>query len=365
MFTQVFNDLPLEAGLQKAAQTTSSQVAALARKPKFTLTDFPLLLSAAAQTPENLEWMAQRSHKLTQQRFGNTMQLFIPMYLSNLCYNKCTYCGFSVDNKYPRKTLTEAEILSEGLLLKAKGFQHLLLLTGEAQDKVGVPYIAKAIQILRPHFASIGIEIQPLETDEYEILMAAGADSLTVYQETYHRGAYAKYHLAGKKKNMDYRLDTADRGGKAGFYRMNIGALLGLYDWRYEALALAHHLDYLMKQYWQTKYALSFPRIRDMYGEFSPEVDVTDRDVVQFICAFRLVFPDLGISLSTREPAAFRDQLLKLGITTLSAESHTAPGGYSGMDAEGQFETSDHRSLAEIKQVLVAQGFEPVMKDWD
>ncbi len=293
------------------------------------------------------------------------MQLFIPMYLSNVCYNNCSYCGFSMSNTYERITLTFDEIEKEALFLKEKGFQHILLLTGEA-DKSSVGYIAESIKRIQPHFSSIGIEIQPLSESDYGLMIQSGTDSLTVYQETYDPVAYAKYHTLGKKRNFKYRLDTPDRGGKAGFYRMNIGALMGLSDWRFEALSLAFHLTYLQKKYWQTKYAVSFPRIRDMVGQFTPAVDVTDVDLVQIICAFRLVFPDLGITLSTRESESLRNNMLKLGITTMSAESNTAPGGYLGKEhTEKQFETSDHRSLAEIKALLLLNGYEPVMKDWD
>ena len=332
-------------------------------KQTYSHQDFPTLISPEAVP--YLEHLAQQSHQLTRQRFGNTMQLFIPMYLSNLCYNKCTYCGFSIEHKYPRVTLTKDEILKEGYILKEKGFQHLLLLTGEAPKEVGVKYIAEAIELLSPLFPSIGIEIQPLNYDDYRILRNAGADSLTLYQETYHPQSYAKYHLSGKKKNFQNRLNAVEAGAKAGFYRINLGALLGLYDWRFEAQALATHLHDLQTKYWQTKYSVSFPRIQDMIAPFQPAYPVTDTDIVQFICAFRLCFPDVGITLSTREPAHLRDNFIKLGVTTMSAESHTEPGGYSGKEAEKQFEISDTRSLSEIKALLLNNGYEPVMKDWE
>jgi 2-iminoacetate synthase len=293
------------------------------------------------------------------------MQLFIPLYISNLCYNKCTYCGFSVDNKYRRVILNDSQICAEGALLKQRGFDHILLLTGEAMDKAGTDYIANAITLLRPHFSSIGIEVQPMSYDDYTIVHAAGADSLTLFQETYDPDAYAKYHLAGKKRHFANRLNAVEAGASAGFYRITLGALLGLTDWRHDALALRSHLEYLQKKFWRTKYTVSFPRIRDMFNDFEVENHVSDRDIVQFIVAFRLCFPDLGIAMSTREAAEFRDQLLKLGITQLSAESNTAPGGYSGTDTEPQFEISDHRSLSEIKQMITRQGYEPIMKDWD
>ena len=342
---------------------TQAEIENTLRKKEFGSQNFPILISSEMRP--HLEELAQRSHLLTQQRFGNTMQLFIPLYLSNLCFNKCTYCGFSIEHTYPRVTLTRDEILKEGDILHQKGFQHLLLLTGEAPKEVGVGYISEAIRLLKPQFSSIGVEIQPMTESDYRILIKAGADSITLYQETYHPESYSQYHLSGKKKFFKNRLDAVDEAGKAGFYRLNLGALLGLYEWRFEALALAQHLTYLQTNYWKTKYSVSFPRIRDMIGSFQQAYPVTDTDIVQFICAFRLAFPDVGITLSTRESADIRDRLVKLGITSMSAESHTEPGGYSGKEAEKQFEISDTRSLEEVKNMLIYQGFEPVMKDWE
>lgn len=362
-FSTLFPTLPIEQWVSDSLQASDTLITTTLYKHQWTLQDLPALLSPQAGT--YIEDLAQHAHRITQQRFGNVMQLFIPMYISNVCYNSCSYCGFSMENDYKRITLTSEEILKEGMLLKNKGFQHLLILTGEA-EKSSVGYIEHAIKLLHPHFSSIGIEIQPLSIEDYKKMMSAGCDSLTVYQETYHRESYATYHKAGRKKNFDYRLDTPDRGGKAGFYKLNIGALMGLYDWRYEAMALAFHLDYLQKTYWQTKYSVSFPRIRDMVGVFTQTYDITDAELTQLICAFRMIFPDLGITLSTREEPYLRDHLFKLGITTMSAESNTSPGGYSGKEeSEKQFEISDHRSLNEIKTLLLQNGYEPVMKDWD
>lgn len=362
-FSDLFDTLPIEALSHQIPNFTDRDIQPLLRKSRWNLADFPKLISPAA-TPY-IETMARLSTALTRQRFGHTMQMFIPMYLANYCYNKCTYCGFSIDNDYPRIALSSDEIVKEGLILKEKGFQHLLILTGEAPDKSGPDYIADAVKLLSPHFASIAIEVQPLKTEDYEAIIQAGADSLTVYQETYHKPTYLDHHVSGKKRNYTYRLDTPDRGGQAGFFKMNLGALLGLYEWHYEAIALAYHLNYLQKTYWKTKYAISFPRIQKMVGEFSPPYPVTDTDIVQFICAFRLVFPDLGITLSTREPAELRDHLIKLGITALSAESDTSPGGYSGKDSEKQFEISDTRRVEDIVAVLKKNNIEAVFKDWD
>ncbi len=362
-FASIFPTLPIDSWVSRAKSTTEAEVIQTLSKTHFGLQDLPVLISKSAFS--YIEELAQRAHALTRQRFGNVMQVFIPMYISNVCYNSCSYCGFSMENDYKRITLNSEEIVKEGTLLKQRGFQHLLLLTGEA-DKSSVGYIAHAVELLHPYFSSIGIEVQPLCVEDYQKMIAAGVDSLTVYQETYHPESYQRYHKAGKKKNFTYRLDTPDRGGKAGFYRLNIGALMGLYEWQYEAIALGFHLDYLQKTYWKTKYSVSFPRIRNMVGDFTPQYELSDGELAQLFCAFRLVFPDIGITLSTRESAQLRDHLFKLGVTTVSAESNTAPGGYSGKEnTEAQFEISDHRSLEEIKHILLENGFEPVMKDWD
>ena len=334
------------------------------QKRHWNSSDLPVLLSPAAG--HYLEEIATHAHRITTQRFGYAMQLFIPMYISNECHNTCTYCGFSQEYKYTRKTLSFKEVKDEALILKEKGFDHILILTGEAPKTVDSTYISNAIREIKPLFSSIGIEVQPFSKTEYEQLIVAGTDSLSLYQETYHRETYAKYHLFGKKRLFDHRLNATEEGAKAGFYRINLGALLGLYDFRFEALALASHLDYLQKRYWKTKYGISFPRIKEMVGGiFDARYPVDDATFVQLICAFRMVYPDLTITLSTREESLLRDHIIPLGITTMSAESDTSPGGYSHQNEEKQFEISDDRSLNEIKSVLRSKGYDPVMKDWD
>ncbi len=362
MFSQLIQALDIPSQYDQLGAITDDHVTHTLQKPTWGPSDFNTFISPAAVP--HLEQMAQLANRLTIQRFGRTMQLFIPLYVSNLCYNKCTYCGFSVTNKYKRVVLSDAQIIAEATTLKSRGFDHILLLTGEAEDKVGVQYIANAIRLIRPLFASIGIEVQPMSKPDYDTLMDAGADSLTLFQETYHPAAYATYHLAGKKRHYANRLNAVESGAAAGFYRITLGALLGLTHWRYDAIALAQHVAYLQKRYWKTKYAISFPRIREMVNAFSVAHPVSDRDIVQFILAFRLCFPDLGITLSTRESAAFRDHLVPLGITQMSAESNTAPGGYCGTDTEPQFEISDHRTLSEVCDMLTQQRYEPVLRDW-
>lgn len=363
-FKEVFDQYSWEeVNAAIAAKTTRDVQQALAA-PRRSLEDFMALISPAAAP--YLEQMAQLSHAATRKRFGNTVQLFAPMYLSNECNNICTYCGFSFDNKIKRRTLNAAEILQEINEIKRHGFQHILLVTGEANQVVHVDYFLKAIALIRPHFANISIEVQPLQEDEYRQLQEAGIYSVLVYQETYHKDRYKEYHTKGKKSNFYYRLETPDRIGRAGMHKIGLGVLLGLEDWRTDSFFCALHLDYLQKRYWQTRYAISFPRIRPAAGVESGKYTIRDRELVQLICAYRLFNEDVEISISTRETETFRNHVLKLGTTTISAGSKTNPGGYA-VDPQSleQFEVSDERSAAEMAAVIRASGYEPVWKDWD
>jgi 2-iminoacetate synthase len=343
---------------------TNADVKAVLRKEKMDISDFKVLISPAAKP--FLEEMAQRSHALTKKRFGNTIQMYIPMYLSNECQNICTYCGFSMTNKIKRKTLSDAEILEEVAHIKELGYDHILLVTGEANRTVGVSYLKHAIELIRSQFSNITIEVQPLDQNEYEELIEAGLYAVLVYQETYHKATYKIHHPKGKKSNFDYRLETADRLGKAGIHKIGIGALFGLEDWRVDSLYTALHLKYLQKTYWKTKYSISFPRLRPHQGDVEPKVEMTDSDLVQLICAYRLLDEDVELSMSTRENEVFRNNIIKLGITSISAESKTNPGGYA-VEPESleQFEISDERSTNEIKEMIQNQGYEVVWKDWD
>jgi 2-iminoacetate synthase len=329
-----------------------------------TIEDFKALISPAALP--YLEEMARQSRQLTLKRFGNTIQLYAPLYLSNECQNICTYCGFSYDNKIRRKTLTNMEILQEVDALKKMGFEHVLLVTGEANQTVGMDYLRNALKIIRPHFANVSIEVQPLEQEEYAELSTLGVHSVLVYQETYHKEDYRKHHPKGKKSNFYFRLDTPDRLGKAGIHKVGLGALIGLEDWRVDSFFVARHLQYLEKKYWQTKYTISFPRLKPFSGGLEPKVEMKDRELVQLICAYRLFHGEIELSLSTRESEKFRDNVLKLGITSMSAGSKTNPGGYSiEEDSLEQFEISDERSPADVADLIRQQGYEPVWKDWD
>lgn len=325
--------------------------------------DFAVLISPAAQP--FLEEMAARSVQLTRKRFGNTIQIYAPLYLSNECQNICTYCGFSLTNKIPRKTLTPEEILEEVKILKSRGIDHVLLVTGEAQKTVGVDYIGQAIDLIQQYFTNISIEVQPLEEDEYKFLIDKGLYSVLVYQETYHKENYKKFHTKGKKSNFEYRLDTPDRLGRAGIHKIGIGALIGLEDWRTDSYFTAMHLEYLEKKYWQTKYSISFPRMRPHEGGEFEVFESNERDLLQLIFAWRIFRENIELSLSTRERAHFRDHVVTLGITTMSAESSTEPGGYAAPDTHlEQFEIDDARSVKEVEEMIRQKGLDPVFKDW-
>jgi 2-iminoacetate synthase len=333
-------------------------------KSKRNLEDFQALISPAAAP--FLEEMAQKSKALTQKRFGKALRMYIPMYLSNECQNICTYCGFSLDNKIPRKTLTDDEIIKEAEIVKAMGYDHILLVTGEANKTVGIDYFVHAIRLLKPYFSQISIEVQPMDQHEYEILNQEGVYAVLVYQETYKEDDYKLHHPKGKKSNFHYRLQTPDRLGKAGIHKIGLGVLYGLEDWRVDTYMCAEHLDYLEKTYWKTHYAISFPRLRPCSGGIDLKSNMTDRELVQLICAYRLLNEELELSMSTRESENFRNNVIPLGITSISADSKTDPGGYANPQVNlEQFEIDDKRSTASFIDVIKNQGYQPVFKDWD
>ncbi|GAA3590909.1 2-iminoacetate synthase ThiH [Flavivirga amylovorans] len=362
-FKHTFETYNWDALEKEIYEVTAQDVENVLLKEKIELEDFKTLISPAAKP--YIEQMAQRSNAITKKRFGNTIQMYIPMYLSNECQNICTYCGFSMDNGIRRKTLSDAEILKEVEYIKKLGYDHILLVTGEANKTVGVPYIKHAIDLIRSQFSNISIEVQPLDQEDYETLISAGLYAVLVYQETYHKATYKTHHPKGRKSNFDYRLDTPDRLGKAGIHKIGLGALFGLEDWRVDSFYTALHLKYLQKTYWKTKYSISFPRLRPHLGGLDPKVEMTDTDLVQLICAYRLLDEDVELSLSTRESETFRNHCIHLGITSMSAESKTNPGGYS-VEPESleQFEISDERNTEQIKQMIQSQGYEVVWKDW-
>ena len=363
-FKSVFEKYNWDVIQSKIYASTTDQVELALSRTKRNLDDFLALISPAAQP--YLEQMAQQCHELTKQRFGKTIQMYAPLYLSNECQNICTYCGFSLDNKINRKTLSSLEIKLEVEVLKKAGFDHVLLVTGEANYTVNINYFLNAIDQIKNDFSIISVEVQPLSQEEYERLHQAGVYSVLVYQETYHQEVYKKYHTKGKKSNFDYRLETPDRIGKAGIHKIGLGVLLGLEDWRTDSFFNALHLDYLQKAYWQTKYSVSFPRLRPAEGFIEPNFIMDDKDLTQLICAYRLWNEDLEISISTRENEKFRDNIIAIGTTSMSAGSKTNPGGYAAdLQSLEQFEISDERSAAEIAAVITQKGYEPVWKDWD
>jgi 2-iminoacetate synthase len=351
--------------IEEAIETnTSVDVERVIQTEKCGFEDLLALLSPSAVPL--LEDLAQKSHQITVQRFGRVIQMYAPIYVSNECVNTCVYCGFNQHNQINRATLTLDEVLEEASALKRAGFSHVLLLTGESPHVVSPDDLGRIAQELRSVFASISIEVYPMDTAAYSRLIEKGVDGLTIYQETYHRECYAKIHPTGPKRDYDRRLETPDNGGTAGFRRLNIGALLGLSNWRAEGAFLGLHAAYLMRRYWKNHVAVSFPRLRPAAGGYSPEHPVSDTDMVQLMCALRIFLPDAGLVLSTREPAEFRDNLIPLGVTHMSAGSRTAPGGYaSKREAEGQFDVNDNRSSREVSQRIAALGYEPVWKDWD
>jgi 2-iminoacetate synthase len=325
--------------------------------------DFKALVSPAAEP--YIEKMALKSRELTLKRFGKTIQLYVPVYLSNICENACVYCGFNCKNTIKRKVLNETEILREIEVIKSYGYEHILLVTGESK-MVGFDYLKNAIRLIKPHFSLVSIEVQPLEEGEYKELVDMGLHTVYLYQETYHKNNYKLYHPSGKKSDFYHRLDTYERMGRAGVYKMGLGALLGLEDWRTEAFFIALHLKYLQRTYWKTKFSVSLPRLRPHQGQFNPNVNITDKELIQLLCAYRLFDEDVELSLSTRERQELRDNALPLGVTSLSAGSRTEPGGYANPSSSlKQFETSDNRPPKEIMEMIKQKGYEAVWKDWD
>jgi 2-iminoacetate synthase len=390
-FATEFASLPVDTLARRTCTASLSDVRAALNRPRLSLHDFAALLSPAAS--ELLEQLGRRAHHLTQQRFGKVVRLFAPLYLSNECINNCKYCGFSRDNAILRVTLTPQEVRTEAGALVLQGFRNILLVSGEHPKFVSNGYLADCIGAVREAAPSISLEIGPMETAEYEPLVRAGAEGLVVYQETYDPGVYRQMHTSGPKRDFAWRLATPERGYAAGFRRLGIGALYGLADWRREAICLAAHAEHLLKCCWKAWLTISLPRLRPCAGEFQPLTHLSDRQMAQLICAFRLMFPDVGLVLSTRESPRLRDGLVPLGITLMSAGSHTEPGGYTGAGrsnlhhtkagrilelgssdwaaageaarATGQFEIADERSPGEVADTLRRLGYEPVWKDWD
>jgi len=328
--------------------------------------DISILVSPAAG--ELLEPMARLAKAVTLRRFGRTIQMYAPLYISNYCSNSCVYCGFNIHNKVNRRTSGPGEILSEARLIKNQHLSQLLLVSGECPAEAGLDLLEATSRDLKGMFPSLSIEVYPMDTPDYARLYQAGIDGLAIYQETYDQDLYSIVHPAGPKRDYQYRLGAPERGAAAGFRQIGLGSLLGLNDWRVESHYLMHHAAYLMKHHWKSQVSVSFPRLRPAAGGYSPEFPVSDQELVQMICAFRLMLPDAGLVLSTREPAELRDNLIGLGITKMSAGSKTAPGGYldeQGQPAEGQFNVCDDRPVDEVARSIRSKGYDTVWKDWD
>jgi len=363
-FSHFVESTDWHAMTQSHQEKTEQDVLRALSKSKLNVEDFAALISPAAE-PYLLEMVA-KSEQLTLQRFGKTLSLFAPLYLSNTCANECTYCGFSMSNAIKRLTLNEFQVEKEIAAIKDKGFDHILLVTGET-NKVSMPYFERMIPLIKPHFSQLSMEVQPLNSEEYKRLQTIGLDGVLVYQETYRRKTYLEHHLRGNKSNFNYRLDAPDRIGQAGIHKIGLGVLLGLEDWRTDSLMMAHHLRHLQKRYWRSRFSVAFPRIRPCEGGIVPKSIITDRQLVQLIAAWRLFDWDVEMSLSTRESPEFRHHAVRMGFTTMSAESKTQPGGYAD-DAQAaleQFEISDERPVADIIAMIRSQGREVVWKDWD
>ncbi|TRO80245.1 2-iminoacetate synthase ThiH [Trichloromonas acetexigens] len=363
-FLDIINQYDPQQVRESIEAKTSSDVERALAAERLRPDDLQALLSPAAAG--YLEEMAARANRLTLQRFGKNILMYAPLYISNLCTNGCRYCGFSASNQVPRRTLSLDEVWTEAKVLYDLGFRHILLVTGESPKAVDNDYLAACVRRIQPLFSSISIEVYPMETEGYRQMVEAGVDGLTVYQETYDRALYQEMHPFGKKRDYDFRLLTPERGGAAGLRRIGLGFLLGLGEFRSEAFFLGLHALHLSRHYWRTQVSVSFPRIRPADGGFQPLHPVSDRHFVQLLCTLRLLLPDAGLVLSTRESAALRNNLLPLGITQMSAGSCTAPGGYADKDlSTQQFAIDDDRSPEEVCRLIRASGYEAVWKDWD
>lgn len=369
-FAEVIDQYDWEDTLRLVAEATDADVrrvlakAARNKKP-LEPEEFAILISDAADP--YLEQMAQLSRHFTRERFGDTISMYIPMYVSNACTNKCVYCGFNHDNPFERTTLTMEQIEEECKAIKALGpFENLLLVSGEYPALCGVEYMERVLHTCRPYFHNLTLEIQPLRSSEYERLTHSGLNGVVCFQETYHRDAYRQYHPRGMKSHYDWRLNGYDRMGEAGVHKIGLGVLLGLEDWRADTVMMARHLRYLQKRYWRSRYSVNFPRMRPSESGYQPKVVISDRELARLTLAFRLFDHDIDISFSTREAPEYRDNIMLMGVTSMSAGSKTDPGGYTSVpDSLEQFEVSDERTPREVAAAIRARGYEPVWKDWD
>jgi len=321
----------------------------------------------ANRDPVFIEKLARESQRITQQYFGRTMALYAPLYLSNYCSSHCTYCGFHSKNRIARIRLTPQQMHKEMQTVGAMGIESILLLTGESYKATPLSYLKEAATIAKQYFASISLEVHPMNTEEYRELFLTGVDGITIYQETYDRNRYKEVHLSGKKSDYDYRWDTPRRAAQAGMRHISLGILLGLGSVTEDLLALYRHLRWMEKHFPGVEYSLSFPRLRKIKGRAFAVCDVDDLTLVKILCLTRILFPRIGLNLSTRETPALRDHALELGITRISAGSSTSVGGYdlkTPEEQEPQFDVEDQRSVKKIVQLLKDKQFDPVFTDW-
>lgn len=369
-YADIIGGYDWDASIRLVEQATREDVERVLSKARANITpltpeDFAVLISEAAAPYINE--MAALSRHYTSERFGKTISMYIPMYVGNACTNKCVYCGFNHDNPMERTVLTLDQVEAECKAIRELSpFENLLIVAGEYPSVCGVDYLEKVLHVCRPYFHNLTIEVQPMRSADYSRLVKAGLNGVVCFQETYHKESYGKYHPRGMKSFFDWRLNGFDRMGEAGVHKIGMGALLGLEDWRGDVIMLARHLRYLQKKYWKSRFSVNFPRMRPSESGFKPKSIINDRQLAQLTFAFRLFDHDADISLSTREPALFRDNMATLGVTSMSAGSRTEPGGYTHPTEElEQFEVCDSRTPAEVDEAIRRAGYQPVYKDWD
>ena len=363
-FYDTIKDLQWDDVTKSIYAKTDNDVRKALSKQSLDIEDFKALISPSAD--KYLEQMAHMSRTITQKRFGKVMLLYIPLYLSNECSNHCIYCGFNHNNEIARKTLNDEEILEEIKVIKSMGYDNVLLLTGEFPRIAGADYIEHAIKLCKQHFAAVNIEVYPMKVEEYKRMADVGCNTVYVYQETFNEKRYKVYHPKGMKSNYRWRLNTPERIAQAGMHKVGMGALIGLEEWRTEMVYLAMHLRFMTKNYWRTKYCLSFPRMRPAAGGYQPNFLMSEKQFAQALWAFRIFDNDVEISMSTRETRNMRDHFITLGVTSVSAGSMTDPGGYAHPNTElEQFHINDDRGPKEMEKMIRAQGYDVIYKDWD
>lgn len=363
-FYEVIKEYPYDYVKDLIYNADENKIKNALYKERLTAKDLAYLLSPKAEI--YLEEMAEISHNITCQRFGKTIRIYAPIYLSNYCTNSCIYCGFNRKNSIPRVALTLDEIKKEAEIVASHGIKNVILVTGDNMKKFSFDMLMQSVKLCAEYFPLVSIEVPSLTFKQYEELHNAGADGLTMFQETYIESLYPSFHPAGPKSDYLYRLDTPERAAAAGMRFIGLGALLGLTDYRIDTFYMCLHAEYLSKKYWRSLISSSFPRIRHAAGEYKPEYNVTDRNLLQLIFAYRIFLHDAGVNISTREPASLRDKLVYLGATIMSAGSKTEPGGYSAaQDDAAQFSIEDNRSVEEFCSTIKKLGFDPVFKDWD